>query len=81
MIMRQLRKERDHLRRTLELMAHKENRMKLLLGEFPVAQITSLGAVTLDLGNSVRFTLHLGDNHTVKIGDRLPLYTEIKHVE
>lgn len=52
--------------------------MKFFLGEYTVVQSRYAGGITIDLGKGVYTTIHLGDfQHDVKVGDKLPLFTEI----
>lgn len=52
------------------------NKLKIFLGEFEVVS-TRLG-ITIELGKGVHTTIHLDPSlHSVKPGDKLPLYTEV----
>jgi hypothetical protein len=55
------------------------NTLKIYLGEFYVVEVAK-GRLTLDVGKNVHITIYLGDyDHTIKTGQKLPLYTEIPH--
>jgi hypothetical protein len=48
------------------------------MGDFKVVQISKLGEIVIDLGGKVHIIIHLGDlQHSVELGDKLSLYTEI----
>lgn len=56
-----------------------ETKVKIYLGDYEVVQV-KLDGITIDLGRYVHITMHVGDlPHSVKTGDKLPLYTEIQH--
>lgn len=49
----------------------------IYLGDYEVIEITSL-AISLHLGRGVRIHVHVADfPHATKLGDKLPLYTEL----
>ena len=50
--------------------------LKIFLGEFEVIEVGP-GTLTLDLGKYVHITMHLGIEHHIKAGDKLPLFTEV----
>lgn len=55
------------------------NTLKIYLGEFYVVEVAK-GRLTIDLGKNVHITIYLGDyDHTIKSGQKLPLYTEIPY--
>ncbi len=54
--------------------------MKIFLGEFEVDQVGPLGTIGFSLGKKAHVTIHVGDfPHTVKVGDKIPLFTEIDY--
>lgn len=57
------------------------NKMMFWLGDYEVVQSKHLGGITVKIGNGVTITFHLGPNfpHTVREGDKLPLYTEVPY--
>lgn len=56
-----------------------EGTIKIYLGEFVVVDC-KLDGITLNIGRNVHITIHVGDlPHKVKIGDKLPLFTEISY--
>ena len=53
---------------------------RFLLGWFEVVQAHYADGITIDMGKGVFTTIYIGDfQHSVKPGDRLPLYTEIPY--
>ena len=56
------------------------SKVKIYLGEFVVDHVDGLGAIGFSLGKKAHITMHVGDfPHAVKVGDRIPLFTEIAH--
>jgi hypothetical protein len=56
--------------------------MKIFLGEFEVDQVGPLGTIGFSLGKKAHITMHIGDfQHTVKVGDKIPLFTEIAYAD
>ena len=56
--------------------------VKIYLGEFVVDMVDPLGAIGFSLGKKAHITMHIGDfQHTVKVGDKIPLFTEIPHAD
>lgn len=52
--------------------------LTVFLGEFEVVEARYPGTIALHMGHNVVISIHLGDvMHTVKPGDKLPLYTTI----
>jgi hypothetical protein len=58
------------------------NKVKIYLGEFVVDHVDTLGAIGFSLGKKAHITMHVGDfPHAVKVGDKIPLFTEITHAD
>lgn len=56
------------------------SKVKIYLGEFEVDHVDNLGAIGFSLGKKAHITMHVGDfPHSVKVGDRIPLFTEIAY--
>lgn len=51
---------------------------KVEIGRFQVIAV-ELGAVRISLGQGVNAWIHMNFIHGVKVGDTLPLFTEIRH--
>jgi len=57
-----------------------QDKVKIYLGEFTVDHVDNLGAIGFSLGKKAHITMHVGDfQHAVKVGDKIPLFTEITH--
>jgi hypothetical protein len=55
-----------------------ETKVKIFLGEFVVDNVDALGAIGFSIGKKAHITMHVGDlKHMVKLGDKIPLFTEI----
>lgn len=53
----------------------------IFLGNFEVVEVSAL-AVVLELGRAVHVHVHThGFPHSTKVGDKLPLYTELKRAK
>ena len=54
-------------------------KMRIWLGDFTVVE-TKLDGITINIGRNVHLTMHVGDfQHKIKVGDTLPLFTEIPY--
>ena len=56
-------------------------RMKFLIGRYPIVDF-KIGGITVDLGKGVYIHFYIGDfPHSLKVGDKLPLYTEVPYAK
>ena len=59
-----------------------KTKMRIYLGEFEVVEVKSFGGIRIMLGPGTTITIHVGDfPHQVKLGDKLPLYTEMPYAQ
>jgi hypothetical protein len=57
-------------------------KVRMYLGVYEVIEILALGAIRVKLGPGTAVVIHMGDfPHLVKLGDRIPLYTEVPYAE
>lgn len=54
--------------------------MKIFLQDCPVVEVKGQ-VITIALGNSVYLHIHTLGQHTIKVGEKLPLLTEIPYAK
>lgn len=61
-------------------MSNITNLMTIFLGDYPIVELGPLGTVAIQLAKNVHITIHiLGLPVTVKVGDKLPLFTRVPY--
>lgn len=55
-----------------------EPTIKVFLGHYVVEDVGE-GTITINIGQNVRITMHLGFSHNVECGQTLPLYTKVPY--